>query len=360
MALDGTANGGGIAPVSGPSGPQFTRRGYLIIALLVFAAVIVFAVIAWINSGHKPELHEDTGGYGPNLAFTRPPEPRPQPVYHPMPMPMTVPTPAVLRAPVVAETSALDAPLTSYRSANAWGSGSGGGAGAARLGAGNGQGDGADDELSQRLHSSNLGPRAVAHVMAHPDLTIPAGVVMPCILQTAINSQLPGFVDCTLPEEVRGATGTVVLLDKGTQIFGEIRSGLRQGQDRVFVLWVRARTPQNVIITLDSPGADELGRSGLPGGVDNHFWARFGAALLFSVIDYGPQLATQALQHNNGNNSVNNYTQFLSPQQQLANTILQDTINIPPTLEKNQGDNVTIFVGRDLDFSSVYDLQPQP
>ena len=196
--------------------------------------------------------------------------------------------------------------------------------------------------------------------MPHPDLTIPAGVVMPCILQTAINSQLPGFVDCTLPEEVRGATGTVVLLDKGTQIFGEIRSGLRQGQDRVFVLWVRARTPQNVVITLDSPGADELGRSGLPGAVDTHFWARFGAALLFSVIDYGPQLATQALQNNNGSNNINNYTQFLTPQQQLANTILQDTINIPPTLEKNQGDSVTIFVARDLDFSGVYDLQPQP
>lgn len=359
MALDGTANGGGITPVSGPSGPQFTRRGYLIIALLVFAAAIVFAVIAWINSGHKPELHEDTGGYGPNLAFTRPPEPRPQPVYHPMPMPMTVPTPAALRPQAPADTgSALDSPLGAYRSANAWGAGLGGGA--ARLGAGNGQGNGADDELSQRLRSSNLGPRAVAHVMPHPDLTIPAGVVMPCILQTAINSQLPGFVDCTLPEEVRGATGTVVLLDKGTQIFGEIRSGLRQGQDRVFVLWVRARTPQNVVITLDSPGADELGRSGLPGAVDTHFWARFGAALLFSVIDYGPQLATQALQNNKGSNNINNYTQFLTPQQQLANTILQDTINIPPTLEKNQGDSVTIFVARDLDFSGVYDLQPQP
>ena len=109
MALDGTANGGGITPVSGPSGPQFTRRGYLIIALLVFAAAIVFAVIAWINTGHKPELHEDTGGYGPNLAFTRPPEPRPQPGYHPMPMPMTVPTPAALRPQAPADTgSALE------------------------------------------------------------------------------------------------------------------------------------------------------------------------------------------------------------------------------------------------------------
>ena len=117
------------------AGRSLPAAGYLIIALLVFAAAIVFAVIAWINSGHKPELHEDTGGYGPNLAFTRPPEPRPQPVYHPMPMPMTVPTPAALRPQAPADTgSALELAAGSYRSANAWGAGPGGGA--ARLGAG--------------------------------------------------------------------------------------------------------------------------------------------------------------------------------------------------------------------------------
>jgi type IV secretion system protein VirB10 len=355
MSLNGTA-GGGVAPTSGPGGPRLTRQGYLILGMVTLAA-LVFVAIVWMNSGRKPELHEDTGSYGPNLAFERPPEPRPKPVYHSLLLPAAVAAPPMFR-PTEAETSALDAPLTSYKSNNAWGGANGGGS--ARLGAGKDQNGGADDELSQRLRSSNLGATARAHVMRHPDLTIPAGTVMPCILQTAINSQLVGFVDCTMPEEVCGATGAVVLLDKGTQIFGEIRSGLRQGQDRLFVLWVRARTPQNVVIDLDSPGADELGRAGLPGAVDNHFWARFGAALLFSVIDYLPQIATQALQNNNGHNNINNYTQFLTPQQQLANTILQDTINIPPTLEKNQGDGLTIFVARDLDFSGVYDLQPQP
>jgi type IV secretion system protein VirB10 len=357
MAINGTVGGGGVSPVAGPSGPRFGRQGYLVISLIGLAAAIVFAVIVWMNSGRKPELHEDTGGYGQNLAFERPPVPRPKPIYHPaLAMPVVTAPPMIPRlAP--AESSALDAPLSSYKASNAWGANSGG---ATRLGAGTSAADGADDELSQRLRSSNLGAKAVAHVMKHPALTLAAGTIIPCTLQTAINSQLVGFVNCLTSEEARSADGTVVLMDKGTKIFGEIRSGLRQGQDRVFVLWVRARTPQNVVIALDSPGADELGRSGLPGAVDTHFWARFGAALLFSVIDYGPQLAAQALQNNNGSNNINNYTQFLTPQQQLANTILQDTINIPPTLEKNQGDSVTIFVGRDLDFSSVYDLQPQP
>ncbi len=222
--------------------------------------------------------------------------------------------------------------------------------------AGAGEQGGVKDALSNALKPSDLGAPARAKMLPHPQLTIPAGAIIPCTLQTAINSQLMGFVDCVLPAEVRGATGTVTLLDRGTQIFGEIRSGLRQGQDRLFILWVRARTPENVVVSLSSPAADELGRAGVPGAVDNHFWQRFGAAILFSVIGYGPQIAANAVQHGSGNN----YIQFLTPQQELANTVLEAQINIPPTLEKNQGDTVSIFVARDLDFSGVYDLRVPP
>jgi type IV secretion system protein VirB10 len=42
---------------------------------------------------------------------------------------------------------------------------------------------------------------------------------------------------------------------------------------------------------------------------------------------------------------------------QIANTALENSINIPPTLNKNQGDTVSVFVVQDLDFSSVYGLK---
>lgn len=72
-----------------------------------------------------------------------------------------------------------------------------------------------------------------------------------------------------------------------------------------------------------------------------------------SLYHYGPYLASSALQH--GNN--NSYVSFLSPPQQVANTVLENTINIPPTLEKNQGETVSIFVAHDPDFGGVYDLR---
>ncbi len=194
---------------------------------------------------------------------------------------------------------------------------------------------------------------ADATMIAHPNFTIAAGTIIPCTLQTAINSTLPGFVKCVLPQPVRSMTGTVTLLDKGTQVLGEVREGLVQGQDRLFILWDRAVTPQNVAIQLASPAADPLGRAGVSGAVNNHFLERFGAAIMMTIIGGSMQVAANAAQNSAGNT----YLEYMnSSTNQIANTTLQHTIDIPPTLTKHQGENVSIFVARDLNFSKVYKL----
>lgn len=335
------------SPVAGHGWRPTGRQKLWILAAVAAVALTAVFITHLASTQHAVErAQNEVGGMG--IPFQPPPAAKPVPVTAPMPLPMPFTAPALAPAPAKAVP---DAGIFSYNANE-----SAAEALAGKLGANGENQNGVEDALFKALKASDLGPPARATVMRHPALTIPAGTVIPCTLQTAINSQLVGFVDCVLPEEVRGATGTVTLLDRGTQIFGEIKSGLQQGQDRLFILWVRARTPQNVVIALSSPAADELGRSGVPGAIDNHFWQRFGAAFLFSVIGYGPELASNALTSGSGNN----YIQFLSPQQQLANTVLQAQINIPPTLEKNQGDSVSIFVARDLDFSTVYDLRTQP
>jgi type IV secretion system protein VirB10 len=354
-------NGGGSI-IAGPSGPRFTRHALLILGLLVGIAVLGLAIIMWMNSGTRPVQREQPEAPGINLAFQRPPQtqpaPRPMPVSRPLPMPISAPPRLAMTQAAPEVSGALESPMTAYRTSN-WAAGSALGGGATRLAAANGKDpDSTNDDLSKALRGSDLGDPARAYLLPHPDMTIAAGEIFPCTLQTAINSELVGFVLCVLPEEVRSADGTVILLPKGSQLFGEVRSGLRQGQDRLFLLWIRARTPENVVVTLNSPASDEVGRAGVPGTVNEHFWARFGAALLFSVIDYVPQVAASALQNNNGTGNINNYTQLLTPQQSLGNTILSQTLNIPPTIEVNQGTTISIITARDLDFSSVYKLSP--
>jgi type IV secretion system protein VirB10 len=202
-----------------------------------------------------------------------------------------------------------------------------------------------------------------ASVMRHPDMVITEGTMIPCTLQTAIDSQLPGLVTCVVPIDIRGATGNVVLLDRGTKIVGQLETGLLQGQNRVFVDWTRAETPDHVIVTLDSPGSDELGRAGLPGAVNNHFWDRFGGALMLTLVQGGLQAGTLAAAGNGNNNSTSQQAALgfvyaaQSNGQSVANTALANSINIPPTLTKNQGDTVSLIVAHDLDFSNVYRLR---
>ena len=121
----------------------------------------------------------------------------------------------------------------------------------------------------------------------------------------------------------------------------------------MFVLWTRVRTPKGVEIALDSPGTDPLGASGLPGKVNNHFWRRFGAAMLVSIVDTGLAVAGSDMA---GQGTTVNLGGATDKAGELATKILESTVNIPPTLYKNHGDRINIVVARDLDFGGVYAL----
>ena len=111
-----------------------------------------------------------------------------------------------------------------------------------------------------RLQSTKL-TGVSANLLRNQPYLLTTGNVVPCILQTAMDSTLPGLVTCIIPQDVLGKTG-LTLLDRGTRVVGQFQGGVKQGQSRVFVLWTRAETPQGVVINLDSPASDPLGRSG--------------------------------------------------------------------------------------------------
>lgn len=201
-------------------------------------------------------------------------------------------------------------------------------------------------ELDQLRRGSTIG-QARASRLPDRNFLIIAGTAIPCILQTAMDTATPGYVSCVIPRDVFSDNGAVVLMEKGTKVLGEYHSGIRQGQKRLFVLWTRAVTPPGVAISLASPATDPLGRAGFDGNIDTHFWERFGGALLLSIVDDGTYAVA-------GRDTGSGTARLPSD---AAGIALQNSINIPPSLRKPQGSEVSIFVAQDFDFSGVYGLK---
>lgn len=197
-----------------------------------------------------------------------------------------------------------------------------------------------------RLEGSRAG------TLGNRNFIVAMGTSIPCVLETALASDQPGFTSCVINRDVLSDNGRVVLMEKGTQVVGEYRGGLQRGQKRLFVLWNRAKTPNGVIVTLASPATDALGRAGVDGYVDTHWWERFGSALLLSIVGDATSYANGFLQDRNVD--AQNTT---SAGQQAVAIAVEQSINIPPTLFKHHGELVSVFVARDLDFSGVYRLQ---
>lgn len=215
--------------------------------------------------------------------------------------------------------------------------------------------EGEDDALTAALRpSAGMGGTVAARLMPHPRLTIRAGTDIPCQLSTDINSQLPGIVKCVVPEGIRGSdkAKSVVLIDRGSEIIGQVRGTVAQGQSRIQVIFTEACTPDNVCVGLNSLAGDEGGASGIPGDVDNHVWPRIGLALFVSLIEQAPQAISQAFTNGNGNT----YLRFGNGGQNVASQVLQNQINIPPEIKVQRGTWITITAARNLYFP-MYDVE---
>ncbi len=209
------------------------------------------------------------------------------------------------------------------------------------------------DANSEFLNQQDDITSVSAKRLPHPNMTVPAGEMIPATLETAINSELAGMVRAITTRDIYALSGDKLLIPKGSTLVGQFNTAITQGQSRVFVVWNRLQMTNGIIVTLNSPSSDSIGRSGQAADyIDRHFFERFGSGALLSVL--GAYTATGGVKGQDEYNSMSQYRMNVAGGfQQAANQTLQQDMQTRPTLQVNQGASINVFVAHDLDFYRV-------
>lgn len=209
------------------------------------------------------------------------------------------------------------------------------------------------DANSQFMNGQSDISTVSAKRLPHPHLTVPAGEMIPATLETAIDSDLPTMVRAITTRDVYSLMGSNLLIPRGSTLVGQYNSGVVEGQTRVFVVWDRVQMANGVIVTLDSPGTDKIGRAGQGADyIDRHFFERFGTSALLSML--GAYTALGGVGNQTEYNSASQYRMAVSNSfQQASGQTLEGSLSIKTKLAINQGAEINVFVAHDLDFHSV-------
>jgi type IV secretion system protein VirB10 len=190
---------------------------------------------------------------------------------------------------------------------------------------------------------------------------IKTGTVIPGIMVSGINSDLPGSLIAQVSQNVYDtATGHNLLIPQGSKLYGTYDSRVVYGQSRVLVAWNRLNFPDGSAVTLGAmPGTDISGYAGYEDQVNNHYLRIFGSSLMMSMITGG---ASYAMDNTSNSSNDSNRTTVqdsmaaaLAAQMgQSTMSLLQKNLNIKPTLEIRPGYQFNVIVTKDVVFQEPY------
>ena len=185
-----------------------------------------------------------------------------------------------------------------------------------------------------------------------------AGFVVPAILISGINADLPGQIMAQVSQDVFDtATGKWKLIPQGSRLVGQYSSDVVYGQSRVLIAWQRIVFPDGKAMDIGSmPGADSAGYAGFKDQVNNHYVRLFASAFLMSGVTAGIALSQPQSQSTTTRQSAGSAMSEALGQQlgQVTAQLIARNINIAPTLEIRPGYRFNVIVTKDMTFSKPY------
>ena len=224
--------------------------------------------------------------------------------------------------------------------------------------------------LDKEVIGKSSAPQVFATKVSNLDRTILQGSIINSVLETAINTDIPGTLRAIVSRDVYAESGNSILIPKGSRLIGSYESNVKAGQTRVNIMWNRIIRPDGVDIAIDSAGTDALGRTGVTGALDDKLALQLMNAFMVSyLIPLGAQVVTgggdneisSSTNTGDDNNPITTVTgtsrDILLQQaaQDFSKTVsdsIKNSTSVKPTITVDQGTIVNILVQKDLIFPS--------
>jgi type IV secretion system protein TrbI len=193
-------------------------------------------------------------------------------------------------------------------------------------------------------------PESLKAKMGEFELT--AGSVIPAVMLSGINSDLPGTIVAQTRQTVYATNEPgAVVIPQGSRLIGRYSADVAYGQSRVLAAWDELILPNGARISLRGmAAADGQGQSGIEDQVDNHFWKTWSSALLVSFLGVAAQQSQPQNQgiYNTPTAAAQATAAAVNSLSEVSSKILQKNLNISPTLQVRPGMAFNVMVNRSV------------
>ena len=199
--------------------------------------------------------------------------------------------------------------------------------------------------------------------------TIIQGKIMTAVLETSINTEVPGSVRGIVSRDVYAESGKNILIPKGSRLYGAYSTQVVRGQGRVQINWTRLIRPDGVDLNVGFSASDQFGRAGIEGDINNKYGSIIANSLLTSILAVGGAIAAEKLSGNDSSTTTTNpsdgtSTTSSSPSAEVitdvsktlidtVGEVIGNAIDARPIIRVPQGTRLTIVVNADMSIPPV-------
>ena len=177
------------------------------------------------------------------------------------------------------------------------------------------------------------------------------GTIIPAVLETAINTDLPGNVIARVTENIYDShTGKSILIPQGTLLVAQYNSSVSYAQHRVQIVWDILIRPDGYQIQLEGMNAvDPRGIAGLK-AVYHENWFEYvkaaGIVSLFSLIN--SKMVEQVAKYGSNEMAAGVITSNAEFIKDIGGNFITRALNIQPTLTVDSGEKINVMLNKNI------------